>query len=160
MKIRTTAAISAAALTLLLIGAQAAQAAPGQQGSGALRPLVSAGTITKEQARTVHEAIKSECQSSKAEALSTLVSEGVISQAQADAVAAAPRSVRRLVDAGTLTRAQADAIRAELDEYSGGTGSNRSAALAALVSDGTLTAAQADAIAAALPARPAAGPGN
>ena len=153
-------AVAGAAVTVAALSATSvAHAAPGDKpGGGALRPLVQAGTITKDQARTVHDAIKAACdagrsarEASRAEALRTLVGEGTITQAQADAVAAAPKGLRALVDGGTITRAQADAIKAEFDEY--GKGDPRGTALADLVAKGTITQAQADAISAALPER-------
>ena len=154
---KRTAVAGAAVLVATLSTTAVAHAAPGDRG-GALRPLVQAGTITKEQARTVHEAVKAACEaakaareSAKAEGLATLVSEGTITQAQADAVAAAPKGLRTLVQAGTITRAQADAIKAEFDEYA--KGDPRGTALASLVSSGTITQSQADAVAAALPQR-------
>lgn len=156
---KRTAVAGAAVLVATLSTTAVAHAAPGDRpGGGALRPLVQAGTITKEQARTVHDAVKAACEaakaareSAKAEGLATLVSEGTITQAQADAVAAAPKGLRTLVQSGTITRAQADAIKAEFDEYA--KGDPRGTALAALVSNGTITQAQADAVAAALPQR-------
>ena len=157
---KKTAVAGAAVLVAALSTTAVAHAAPGDRGGqgGALRPLVQAGTITSEQARTVHDAVKAACEagkaareSAKAEGLATLVGEGTITQAQADAVAAAPRGLRTLVDAGTITRAQADAIKAEFDEYA--TGDPRGSALAGLVANGTITQAQADAIGAALPQR-------
>ena len=155
---KRTAVAGAAVLVATLSTTTIAHAAPGDRPGGALRPLVQAGTITKEQARTVQDAIKSACeaakvdrQAAKAEGLATLVGEGTITQAQADAVAAAPRGLRTLVDSGTITRAQADAIKAEFDEYA--KGDARGTALSGLVSNGTITQAQADAISAALPQR-------
>ena len=150
---KRTAVAGAAVLVAALSATSVVHAAPGGAGGqgGALRPLVQAGTITKEQARTVHDAIKTACEAAKAEGLSTLVGEGVITQAQADAVAAAPRGLRALVQAGTITRAQADAIKAEFDEYA--TGDARGSALAGLVANGTITQSQADAVSAALPQR-------
>lgn len=154
-----TAVAGAAVLVAALSTTAAAHAAPGDRpDGGALRPLVQAGTITKEQARTVHDAIRAACEAGKAdreaaraEGLATLVGEGVLTQAQADAVAAAPKGLRTLVQAGTITRAQADAIKAEFDEYA--KGDARGTALVGLVSNGTITQAQADAVAAALPQR-------
>ncbi len=160
MKKSTKAGIVLAALAgtavMMVGGASAASAAPGE-GNGALRPLVTAGTITSAQAKAVHDQLKADCEATKAAArttaLTTLVSEGEITQAQADAVAAADREgVRALVQAGTITKAQAEAIKAEFQEYGSNKVDGRSASLAKLVSNGTITQSQSDAIASALPA--------
>jgi len=140
---------------MMISGASAASAAPGD--GGALRPLVSAGTITSAQAKAVHDQLRADCESAKASArstaLSTLVSEGTITQAQADSVAAADRQgMRALVDAGTITKAQAEAIKAEFQEYGSAKTDGRTASLAKLVSNGTITQSQSEAIAGALPA--------
>ncbi len=159
MKKSTKAGLVLAALagtTVMMIGgASAANAAPGD--GGALRPLVSAGTITSTQAKAVHDQLKADCEAAKASArstaLTTLVSEGTITQAQAEAVAAADRQgIRALVDAGTITRAQAEAIRTEFQEYGQAKTDGRSASLARLVSNGTISQSQSEAIASALPA--------
>ena len=99
MKIgKGVAAATIAACVLALGGTSVASAAPGQgRGDGPLKPLVAAGTISADQARTVQEALHDACQQSKTDALATLVQEGVITQAQADAIAAAPRNLRALV---------------------------------------------------------------
>jgi len=148
--------------TMMFAGASAANAAPGD--GGALRPLVSAGTITSTQAKAVHDQLQADREAGKADreaakaasrttALRTLVSEGTITQAQADAVSAAERGgMRDLVQAGTITKAQAEAIKAEFEEYGQSKTDGRSASLAKLVSNGTITQAQSTAIAAALPA--------
>jgi competence protein ComGC len=140
---------------MMVSGASVASAAPGD--GGALRPLVSAGTITSTQAKAVHDQLKADCEAAKAAsrttALRTLVSEGTITQAQADAVSAAERGgMRDLVQAGTITKAQAEAIKAEFEEYGQSKTDGRSASLAKLVSNGTITQTQSTAIAAALPA--------
>lgn len=159
MKKSTKAGLVLAALagttTMMIVGASAASATPAD--GGALRPLVSAGTITSTQARAVHDQLKADCEAAKSAsrttALRTLVSEGEITQAQADAVAAADREgMRALVQAGTITKAQAEAIKAELQEYSSDKVDGRAASLAKLVSNGTISASQSDAIASALPA--------
>ena len=148
----------AGSAVVMISGASVANAAPGAPaGGGALRPLVSAGTITSTQAKAVHDQLHADHDAAKSSArstaLSTLVSEGTLSQSQADAVAAADRQgIRALVDAGTITRTQAEAIKAEFQEYGSTKTDGRSASLAKLVSNGTITQSQADAIAAALPA--------
>ncbi len=159
MKKSTTAGLVLAALagtTIMMIGgASAANAAPGD--GGALRPLISAGTITSSQARAVHDQLTTDCEAAKAAsrdtALTTLVTEGTLTQTQADAVAATDREgIRALVQAGTITKAQAEAIKAEVQEYGTAKTDGRTASLAKLVSSGTITQAQSEAIAAALPA--------
>lgn len=159
MKKSTKAGLVLAALagtTVMMIGgATAANAAPGD--GGALRPLVTAGTITSDQAKAVHDQLKADCEAAKSAsrstALRTLVSEGEITQSQADAVAAADREgMRALVQAGTITKSQAEAIKAEFQEYGASKTDGRSASLAKLVSNGTITQSQSTAIAAALPA--------
>lgn len=149
--------ITAAALvgTMAIAGAGAAQAAPGGGGRGELRALVQAGTITQEQARAVGEAMHEACEDAKAkamdEALSTLVSEGTITQGQAAAVEADPRGLIDLVAEGTITVEQLKAIRTELKEYQ--STDVRSTVINGLVADGTLTASQGAAVLAALPAK-------
>lgn len=142
--------------TMMIGGASAANAAPGE-GNGALSSLVTAGTITSTQAKAIHDQLHADRDAAKASArstaLATLVSEGTLTQSQATAVAAADREgVRALVQAGTITRAQADAIKAEFQEYGSTNTNGRSASLATLVSNGTITQAQSTAIAVALPA--------
>ena len=159
IKVGVVLAALAGTTAMLVGGATAASAAPGD-GKGAMSSLVAAGTITSAQAKSVHEqlhadhdAAKAAKPDSRATALSTLVSEGTITQSQADAVAAAGRGgMRALVEAGTITKAQADAIKAEFQEYGSTKTDGRSASLAKLVSSGTITQSQSDAIAAALPA--------
>lgn len=154
-RIRTTVAAVALLGTVAIAGAGAAQAAPGGGGRGELRALVQAGTITKEQARTIGEAMHEACDAAKAkamdEALSTLVSEGTINQSQADAVEADPRGLIDLVADGTISVEQLKAIRTELKEYQ--STDVRSTVINGLVADGTLTAAQGAAVLAALPAK-------
>ena len=148
-----------------------------QRGRGPLASLVADGTITAEQARTVmaavHDAAEahhgtsshdgSQLQADRTTALAGLVSSGVMTQAQADAIAAADRDgLRALLTAGTVTRAQLGALKDALaslrDERKAAAQSahtsSQATVLAGLVADGTLTSAQSTAIAAALAARP------
>ena len=159
MKKSTKAGLVLAALagttTMMFFGASAASAAPGD--GGALRPLISAGTITSTQAKAVHDQLKADCEAAKSAsrttALRTMVTEGEITQAQADAVAATERGgMRALVQAGTIPKAQAEAIKAEFEEYASDKVDGRAASLAKLVSNGTISASQSEAIASALPA--------
>ncbi|MFM8351588.1 MAG: hypothetical protein ACKN9D_11040, partial [Actinomycetales bacterium] len=84
-------------------------------------------------------------------ALSTLVSEGTITQGQAAAVEADPRGLIDLVVEGTITVEQLKAIRTELKEYQ--SADVRSTVINGLVADGTLTASQGADVLAALPAK-------
>lgn len=120
-----------------------------------LRPLVGDGTITVDQARAVREQLRTDARAAREQArttaLSTLISEGALTQAQADAIVAAGRGgLRTLIASGTLTAEQAREVQAELAEY--GSTDTSGASLAALVAAGVLTQAQADAIADILPA--------
>jgi polyhydroxyalkanoate synthesis regulator phasin len=139
-----------------------APATPGAQpqrgprpGGAPLGSLIGAGTITADQARAVRDQLRTDAQAARAQArataLDTLVSEGELTQAQADAIAAAGRGgLRALVASGTLTADQARAVQAEFNEY--GSVDTSAASLAALVASGVLTQEQADAIAALIPA--------
>ena len=91
----------------------------------------------------------------KASVLSSLVSKGTITQAQADAITAAGRGgVRDLVANGTITKDQAKAVGEAMRAARGSDapGSHLASVLSSLVSKGTITQAQADAITAAKPA--------
>lgn len=81
-----------------LTSAQASSIAAADRGG--LRDLIDEGTVTREQLRAVHDALRTERASSRTEhraekaaelsaVLATLVSKGTLSQAQADAVKAA-----------------------------------------------------------------------
>ena len=134
-------------------GAQA-QGGPRPEGIP-LRPLVGDGTITVDQARAVREQLRTDARSAREQArttaLNTLIGEGALTQAQADAIVAAGRGgLRTLVASGTLTAEQAREVQAEFAEY--GSSDTSGASLAALVLAGVLTQAQADAIADILPA--------
>lgn len=86
-------AIATAAAALVVMSAGVANAAPGQ--GGGLSSLVQAGTISQSQLdafSTEKRALKDsgmECPEATAQALSSLVASGVLTQADADAIAAA-----------------------------------------------------------------------
>lgn len=157
--VATTSATSATAQTATGTTAPATPGAQPQRGprpGGApLGSLIGAGTITADQARAVRDQLRTDAQAARAQArttaLDTLVGEGELTQAQADAIAAAGRGgLRTLVSNGTLTAEQARTVQAEFAEY--GTVDTSAASLAALVAAGVLTQDQADAIAALIPA--------
>lgn len=143
---------SAPVTTTQSVTAPVAQPQGGPRPAGVpLRSLVGAGTITVDQARAVRDQLRTDAQAAREQArttaLTTLVSEGELTQAQADAIVAAGRGgLRALVGNGTLTQEQARAVQAEFAEY--GSTDTSAASLAALVAAGVLTQAQADAIAA------------
>lgn len=174
-------ALAAAALgtsSLLLVGtagianADGTDTASGAKTRGPLAELVSSGTITKDDLMAVKDALradrednkaahKAEAQSARAAILTTLVSQGTITQAQADAITAASAdrgAMRELVTDGTVTRddlrAIKEALQADRDSdraaHQAEMKSARDAVLADLVSEGVLTQAQADAIGSAL----------
>jgi len=135
-------------------GQVAPQAGPRPAGLP-LRPLVGNGTITVEQARAVREQLRTDAQAAREQArttaLTTLVGEGAITQAQADAIVAAGRGgLRTLVGSGTLTQEQAREVQAEFTEY--GSTDTTAASLASLVAAGVITQAQADVIGDLVPA--------
>lgn len=150
MKLAATGVTLAATIVLAVSGAAIAQAAPG---GGGLRELITAGTITREQAQAVKEETKAACEAARSEAIDELVADGTITSDQGQAILAAGRDVRSLVAAGTITREQARAVKEELHSYQGTADSPQAKALASLVAKGTLTQAQADAITAAHGAR-------
>lgn len=159
----TRAAVAVGTLALVIGAGVGTASAAGHQGSNgtagakgaALSALVTAGTITEAQKEEfryeMHEAkeaakasgVKVDCAVIEASVLSGLVSEGTLSQSQADAIKAA-RPARPERSASTTNT-------------TGTTGAARTGGgpLAALVADGTITSAQADAIKAAHQDRPA-----
>lgn len=82
------------ALTTMTAVAGIAQAAPGS--GGGLRSLIQSGVITRDQAHEFKEAVDAvkeasaeiTCGEARSTALATLVSRGILTQAQADAIAA------------------------------------------------------------------------
>ena len=158
----TRAAVAVGTLALVIGAGVGTAFAAGNGGGGpkgaALSALVTAGTITEAQKETfryeMYEAkeaadasgVKVDCAVIEATVLSGLVSEGTLSQSQADAIKAArpARPERSASSTGTTGGARsADPTRTD-----GGP-------LAALVANGTITSAQADAIKAAHQDRPA-----
>jgi len=83
------------ALTAVTAIGGTAHAAPGS--GGGLRTLVSSGVITRDQAYEFKEEVDAvkeastgiTCEEARSTALATLVSRGILTQAQADAIAAA-----------------------------------------------------------------------
>lgn len=187
----TTVAVAAAMTAGLAVGGAAAASADdsgqagtvmpngstmhGPRGGGPLAGLVSAGTITSTQARAVLEALHASHEEDHADhmaqmkadrdaALKTLVSNGTLTQAQADAIASADRSgLRTLIANGTVTRDQLSALHDEMETardahkaaMEAERATERAAVLVTLINDGTITATQSTAISAALAERPA-----
>ena len=187
----TTVAVAAAMTAGLAVGGAAAASADdsgqagtampngstmhGPRGGGPLAGLVSAGTITSTQARAVLEALHASHEEDHADhmaqmkadrdaALKTLVSNGTLTQAQADAIASADRSgLRTLIANGTVTRDQLSALHDEMETardahkaaMEAERATERAAVLVTLVNDGTITATQSTAISATLAERPA-----
>jgi polyhydroxyalkanoate synthesis regulator phasin len=145
MKLAAAGATVAATIVLAVSGAAIAQATPG---GGGLRELITAGTITRDQAQALKAETKAAREAARTEAIDELVAEGTITSDQGQAILAAGRDVRSLVTAGTITREQARAVKEELHSYQGTADSPHAKALASLVAKGTLTQAQADAISA------------
>jgi uncharacterized membrane protein len=130
------------------------------------------GTLTSDEMTAVKDALRAqrtenraekeaEREAARASILAGLVSEGTLTQSQADAIAAADkRGMRDLVRDGTVDREDLQALRAALQDYRAENRdakkaereAARDAVLAGLVSDGTLTQSQADAIATAIDA--------
>lgn len=166
------AVASAAATAVMAVGiATPAAAAPEGRGNGPLASLVSAGTITKDDASAIRSALQAARPTTapedrRAAGLAALVSAGVITQAQADAISTAGRGgIRDLVADGTLSRADVARIHAALRaQHAANLGAREAATdavIAGLVSAGTLTQVQADAVDAALDGpvtRPGRGP--
>ncbi|MFZ4497410.1 MAG: hypothetical protein ACOYN7_08175 [Candidatus Nanopelagicales bacterium] len=167
----TRAAVAVGTLALVIGAGVGTASAAGNGGGGpkgaALSALVTAGTITEAQKEEfryeMHEAkeaaeasgVKVDCAVIEASVLSGLVSEGTLSQSQADAIKAA-RPARPERSASTTSTTETTGTY-------GTTGGARTTdatrtdggPLAALVANGTITSAQADAIKAAHQDRPA-----
>ena len=155
----TRAAVAVGTLALVIGAGVGTANAAGNGGGGpkgaALSALVTAGTITEAQKEEfryeMHEAkeaaeasgVKVDCATIEATVLSGLVSEGTLSQSQADAIKAARPARPERSASSTSTTGTTGAARTD-----GGP-------LAALVANGTITSAQADAIKAAHQDRPA-----
>jgi len=187
-----TAAVAAGVSGALLVGGATAALAhdrgdrgPGTSMSrsdsrGPLAGLVTAGTITAAQATAVHDALhaqrdadrashEAEMEKARDAALATLVAQGTLTQAKADAIAAADRGgLRDLVAAGTVTRADLQAVHDALEAsreadraaHQAQMKASAEAAVTGLVTKGTLTQSQADAVIAALDSRAADGLGG
>ena len=158
----TRAAVAVGTLALVIGAGVGTANAAGNGGGGpkgaALSALVTAGTITEAQkeefryemyeAKEAAEAsgAKVDCAAIEATVLSGLVSEGTLTQSQADAIKAArPARPERAASPTSATGTTGTTGGARTD---GGP-------LASLVANGTITSAQADAIKAAHQDRPA-----
>ncbi len=169
------AAVSAAALVL---GGAVAASAHGSEDrkrgegrhSGPLASLVQAGTISQDEATAIRQALKATHDGDRAarqaerdatmnEVLAGLVAGGTLTQAQADAIAAADRGgMRDLIASGTVDRDDLQAVKGAMrqahesdrEAHQAERADEREAALSKLVSEGTLTQSQADAVSSAL----------
>ncbi|PHX60889.1 MAG: hypothetical protein CK552_03510 [Actinobacteria bacterium] len=165
VKLGTRAAVAVSTLALVIGAGVGTANAAGNGGGGpkgaALSALVTAGTITEAQKEEfryeMHEAkeaaeasgVKVECAVIEARVLSGLVSEGTLTQSQADAIKAArPARPERAASTTSATGTTGGARTTDATRTDGGP-------LAALVANGTITSAQADAIKAAHQDRPA-----
>ena len=104
---RSAIALAGSMLALTAVST-VAYAAPGQ--GGGLRTLVQSGVITQDQAYEFKEEVDSvkaasngiSCDEARSTALATLVSRGIITQAQSDAIAAAkPAKAAKTAQQGT-----------------------------------------------------------
>ncbi len=179
-------ALAAAALgtsSILLVGTAGGALAHdngGRNGSGSRGPLaelVTSGTLTSADVAAIRDALETdretdreahqaEAKAARDAVLKDLVSQSALTQAQADAIAAASGErggMRDLIRGGTVTledlRAVKDALKAnrEADRaaHQAEAKAERDAVLAELVGAGTITQAQADAVSAALDAHKA-----
>lgn len=129
----------------------------GQHGGGAVKSLVTAGTINQTQADAFVAAMKTKVDAKFTTKLNTvladLVSKSSLTQAKADAVKSASttkKELRALVSAGTINSAEANLIRDALHALPRqDVTAIRDEVLSSLVSKSTITQAQADAIKAA-----------
>jgi len=172
------AGASAIAVATALVGVGTVASADDASGAskgkgGVLSQLEDNGTLTSDEVTAVKDALraqrtenraekKAEREAARSSILAGLVSEGTLTQSQADAIAAAgKRGMRDLVRDGTIDRDDLQALKAALQEYRAENRdakkaereAARDAVLARLVSDGTLTQSQADAIATAIDTR-------
>jgi polyhydroxyalkanoate synthesis regulator phasin len=81
--------VSKGTLTQSQADAISATTTAGQKGRGAHSELVAAGTVTREQLQEVRTAMRTAQQANKSAVLKTLVADGTLTQAQADAMASA-----------------------------------------------------------------------
>jgi hypothetical protein len=172
------AGASAIAVATALVGVGTVASADDASGAskgkgGVLSQLEDNGTLTSDEVTAVKDALraqrtenraekKAEREAARSSILAGLVSEGTLTQSQADAIAAAgKRGMRDLVRDGTIDRDDLQALKAALQDYravnrdakKAEREAARDAVLARLVSDGTLTQSQADAIATAIDTR-------
>ncbi|MGA0268367.1 MAG: hypothetical protein ACO3MK_07545 [Candidatus Nanopelagicales bacterium] len=172
------AGASAIAVATALVGVGTVASADDASGAskgkgGVLSQLEDDGTLTSDEVTAVKDALraqrtenraekKAEREAARSSILAGLVSEGTLTQSQADAIAAAgKRGMRDLVRDGTVDREDLQALKAALQDYRAENRdakkaereAARDAVLAGLVSDGTLTQSQADAIATAIDTR-------
>ena len=172
------AGASAIAVATALVGVGTVASADDASGAskgkgGVLSQLEDDGTLTSDEVTAVKDALRAqrtenraekeaEREAARASILAGLVSEGTLTQSQADAIAAAgKRGMRDLVRDGTIDRDDLQALKAALQDYRAESRdakkaereAARDAVLAGLVSDGTLTQSQSDAIATAIDAR-------
>jgi len=171
------AGASAIAVATALVGVGTVASADDASGAskgkgGVLSQLEDDGTLTSDEVTAVKDALRAQRTENRAEKeaereaarssiLAGLVSDGTLTQSQADAIAAAgKRGMRDLVRDGTIDRDDLQALKAALQDYRAENRdakkaereAARDAVLAGLVSDGTLTQSQADAIATAIDA--------
>ncbi|MDE0974824.1 MAG: hypothetical protein OSA11_07030 [Candidatus Nanopelagicales bacterium] len=116
------------------------------RGKGSVAALVTDGTLTSEQATTVKDAVKSARQKNRADRLKTLVTNGTITQAQADALSN-KGGLRTLIKSGDMTREEAKALHKQIKGTDKPDADSTFASImSGLVAKGTITQAQADAI--------------
>lgn len=172
------AGASAIAVATALVGVGTVASADDASGAskgkgGVLSQLEDDGTLTSDEMTAVKDALRAqrtenrtekqaEREAARASILAGLVSDGTLTQSQADAIAAAgKRGMRDLVRDGTIDRDDMQALKAALQDFRAQNRdakkvereAARDAVLDGLVSDGTLTQSQTDAIATAIDAR-------